>query len=312
MLPIKTELPEYFLDEEVRCGYTVTEKMKKVWAVELDLLSAFINICDKYNLTYFAYGGTLLGAVRHNGYIPWDDDIDIVMPRKDYDKFMEIAPNELQYPYFMSTPMTEYKFWRTHIQIRNSDTTAAGESEKSLNNNKGIFIDIFPLDSVPESLELREKHRKKLKRIAWLFDIDNASKAPSKKKWKAVIKRIIDKVLFKVSDNSYKKAFLEFNYVQSMFEKCQTKYLAHTSLIYREKGGLEKRTFDKEDFSQKLYVNFENIKIAIPVKYDDILRKVYGEDYMKIPQKIISSSHGKLFYDTDNGYKKYFTQEVKK
>lgn len=152
MLPIKLELPEHFLDEEVRYGYTVTEKMKKVWAVELDLLNEFQKVCNQYNLKYYAIAGTLLGAVRHQGFIPWDDDVDVVMFREDYDKLISIASSVFSAPYdFMASGKIEH-FFRGHAQLRNRMTTGILPSElkQKFSYNQGIWIDIFPLDGVPE------------------------------------------------------------------------------------------------------------------------------------------------------------------
>ena len=89
-LPIKLKLPEGFLEPEERCGYQVTTKLKKIWAVELDLLDQFQKVCAKHNIKYQVFAGTLLGAVRHKGFIPWDDDIDVCMPREDYDKILPL------------------------------------------------------------------------------------------------------------------------------------------------------------------------------------------------------------------------------
>ena len=83
---IKLSLPEGFLEEEVRCDYTVSKEMKKVWAVELDLLAEFQRVCKLHDIKYSVCGGTLLGAIRHKGFIPWDDDIDVMMMREEYEK----------------------------------------------------------------------------------------------------------------------------------------------------------------------------------------------------------------------------------
>ena len=83
------------LEEEVLCGFKVSSERKKVWQTELEMVKLFKNICEANNLKYFASGGTLIGAVRHNGFIPWDDDIDLMMPREDYEKFLDIAQNYL-------------------------------------------------------------------------------------------------------------------------------------------------------------------------------------------------------------------------
>ena len=79
------------LEDEVIDGYQVSSKMKEIWQVELDLLGKFINVCDKYNIKYFIISGSLIGAIRHNGFIPWDDDIDLGMMREDYIKLLKIA-----------------------------------------------------------------------------------------------------------------------------------------------------------------------------------------------------------------------------
>ena len=97
------DLRDDFYEEETLSGYPVSKKIKRIWAVQLDLLNEFITICEKNGLQYFVWAGTLLGAVRHNGFIPWDDDLDVAMPRKDYDRFLEIAPQVIKEPYQLQT-----------------------------------------------------------------------------------------------------------------------------------------------------------------------------------------------------------------
>ena len=87
---------ESFVQKEIRAGYSISAKMKRVWEKQIDLVKVLEKICEKYNLTFFAIYGTLLGAIRHEGYIPWDDDIDVVMPRRDFEKLKKIAVNELR------------------------------------------------------------------------------------------------------------------------------------------------------------------------------------------------------------------------
>ncbi|MDR2410347.1 MAG: LicD family protein, partial [Bacteroidales bacterium] len=141
---------EEYLKEEVRDNYFVSSDMKKVWYIELDILKEFIKVCNKYNLRYFADGGTLLGAIRHKGFIPWDDDIDIAMLREDYDKLVKIGPKEFKHPYFFQTPYTDKYYYQGHAKIRNSNTTGISRHEFNKKFNRGIFIDIFPLDNIPD------------------------------------------------------------------------------------------------------------------------------------------------------------------
>lgn len=101
---------ESFTQKETRAGYSISTKMKRVWETQIDLVKVLEKICKKYNLTFFAIYGTLLGAIRHEGYIPWDDDIDVVMPRKDFEKFKKMAVNELEYPYVLVPMRNEVDF----------------------------------------------------------------------------------------------------------------------------------------------------------------------------------------------------------
>ena len=150
MVDLKIDIPKGFLEEEVRCGYTVSRKMKEVWAVELDLLAEFDRVCKKYGIKYIASGGTMLGAVRHKGFIPWDDDIDVMMLRDDYEKLLSCANVEFQHPYYFLTTRPNCDWLRGYSKLCNSDTTAILKSQQHMGYqfNQGIFIDIFPLDNV--------------------------------------------------------------------------------------------------------------------------------------------------------------------
>ena len=113
MVPLKLQIaPSFFLEEE-RDGYVVSAGMKQIWAVELDLLAEFARVCAENGLKWFVHAGTMLGAVRHQGFIPWDDDIDVVMPREDYDRLCKLAPTAFSHPYFFQCEDTDRYFART-------------------------------------------------------------------------------------------------------------------------------------------------------------------------------------------------------
>ena len=101
------------IEPEVCCGHPITTKTKKVWRIELDLAEQLRRICEKNGITYYATGGTLLGAVRHQGFIPWDDDMDFVMPYPEFQKFCQVAASELEYPYAFDTNFTMARIRRS-------------------------------------------------------------------------------------------------------------------------------------------------------------------------------------------------------
>ena len=148
-LPIKLELPDGFLDPEIRCGYQVTGEHKRIWAVELDLLAELLRVCSKHNINVQVYAGTLLGAVRHGGFIPWDDDLDVCMTYDDYSHLCKIADKEFKFPYFFQNGITDNHYFFGFARLRNSLTTGAVKGFEAYNYNNGIFIDINILNTYP-------------------------------------------------------------------------------------------------------------------------------------------------------------------
>lgn len=164
---IKLDIPEKFFEGEERCGYYVSPEMKKVWAVQLDLLAEFSRVCEKHNLRWWMDCGTLLGAVRHKGFIPWDDDVDVIMMRNDYECLLKIADDEFNRPYSMRSIYNEERLL-SYLKLHNTDTTMLEQNAINMLKNgitpefaQGIFIDIFPLDSLPDDdREMRDLYRK--------------------------------------------------------------------------------------------------------------------------------------------------------
>ena len=300
MVELNIELPDGFLEEEVRSGYTVSKQMKEVWAVELDILVEFQRICEKYNLRYFASAGTLLGAVRHQGFIPWDDDIDVEMFREDYIRLCEVAPKEVKYPYIFQNEYTESGSLRGFSRIRNVNTTAMFEREKRpcYTYNRGIFIDIFPLDSILDN----EQEQKKKKRIAdkycraYLSAIDiYYNRGKNKDSIKGKLKSIFRPILYfpcKWSKTwlhrKYEKACAKNNDIQT--EKVAVYCLNNKSTIHY-----------REDFKESLLWNFEFLKIPIPYKYDHYLTCAFGDWHQFVKGGSLHGD-GELIFDTNKPF----------
>lgn len=131
---------------------------KDLQRVEMEMLIVFIEICQKYHLKYFLIGGSCLGAIRHHGFIPWDDDIDIGMPRRDYEIFCEIASKELGDSYFLQNFDTEPNCGLVFGKIRKNGTILSETYSHHIDMNQGIWIDIFPYDYVYENSVFRKIH----------------------------------------------------------------------------------------------------------------------------------------------------------
>ena len=164
---IKLNIPPGFLEPEVRDDYYIGAEIKKMWAVQLDLIMELDRVCQKHGIRYSAYAGTLLGVIRHKGYIPWDDDIDFMMTRSEYNRLCEVAKDEFKAPYFWQTEYTDRGSLRGHAQLRNSETTCLLDTEYPYKRkyNQGIFIDIFPFDGVPDDSDEYQKLKEDAERL---------------------------------------------------------------------------------------------------------------------------------------------------
>ena len=284
---------DFNLNEEIRNNYKISKKMKKIWKIELDMLVELMRVCEKHSLKLYADSGTLLGAIRHKGFIPWDDDIDVVMLREDYNKLINLPQTEFNKPYFLQTAYSDIEYYRSHAQLRNSNTAAILPHEgKNVKFNQGIFIDIFPLDELSRFKFIQKRKVQKLnKKIKQMQIIIN--KNESKNKIKYCIKELIKK--------RYKNSHLK---IYKKFEKISSKNLFHSDYIdavsfLRE---YDKYSFMKKEwYKETIYVPFENIMIPIPKEYDNVLKAMYGKDYM-IP-KNIPTEHGEVLFDPDYSYK---------
>ena len=147
------KMPEGYLSPEIRDGEALDMKKKKLFKVSIDILEEIKRICERHNLRYFAAYGTLLGAVRHKGFIPWDDDMDLWMPRSDLIRFKQVAQQELSPHYFMQATETEPEMPLDIVKIRDNRTTATVQWQLDAKQhiNMGIWVSIFPLDGCPDS-----------------------------------------------------------------------------------------------------------------------------------------------------------------
>ena len=307
-------------EDEVRSGFLVKSDIKRLWNSMIGLLLEVQRICEKYNLRYFADGGTLLGAIRHGGFIPWDADIDILMFRDDYEKFKAVAKKEVHYPYYLDVwyenieagNFYEYLFPNLPFMKFRDKRTTTIEDDRLLYHCAAI--DILPLDSFPPfDDETRDK------KFRMLYELTFA--ACWKKKLEKFIENsseqdfLLDRDFLKDFSNLPLKdrgMFLEKELADFYF---QSKYVFVMYMIDKKYS----KPFERAWFDEISYLPFENISVPIPKHFEKILSIYYGDDWnnpkiygaysqifsVDIPFKIYQSEKnyyvGKNFDELRNG-----------
>ena len=270
---------------------------RKIQLLVLMLLLELDRICKKYNLTYYIAGGSILGAVRHKGFIPWDDDIDITMPRPDYDKFIKIAQKELPEEYYLDKDCVP--FCHNRIEIRGTDFTTFWR--------KGaVFLDILALEGSPDDEKKRLEHERKCKfwrscmlekaRPFPLFDFSSGKK----------IKRYICCSILRFVPRWFIKRNWEY-WAKKYSTEETTSWVCLPASIYT----YEQERFPKEYWGEPVYLEFEGMMLPTMAHWEDYLICHFG-DYMKLPPVTTRKSHHFIYSYSLGKYDDMTTEEIEK
>lgn len=285
-------------EAEVVAEYMISDKMKKVWKVELAMLDEVEKICRKHKLTYFLVHGSLLGALRHKGFIPWDDDLDIAMPRKDYDRFLQVAEEELREPLSLHTPATEEDmFWGGLSRMRNGATTGIEARFLESKGNLGIWIDILPLDVCPMDEDKFERKQKKIRHCHRLISAKLYGKEYKRYgdmkafQWKGY--RMLAKLY------SHKKLCEMLDGAMRLYEEEPSDDVAFFSGYYGH------RRLSARDFAETKLLDFEHRKEPVPAGYENYLFMTLGKDYLRYPPEEERKPKHQGVFDPEKPYQEY-------
>ncbi len=261
--------------------------LRKLQMVELAMLKEVVRICEKYNLTYYLSAGTFLGAVRHKGFIPWDDDADVRMPRPDYEKLLEILPQELSSPYIIKHFLYDSSVHRYYLRI-NDPRVKLKRTHSKTGEISNAWLDIFPLDGMPKNKlhnklrQFRLLYRRMWMQISVFDEIVTLNKKRSR----------LENMIIAVVRHTPIQHFVKYDKMWKKLDKAMKACKAETAEYYVNFMGMYKF---KDMIPKSIYGNgakyrFEDGEFNGPEDYDAFLKKLYG-DYMKLPPVETRNKH---------------------
>ena len=266
----------------------IDNELKKLQKLNLTILDEVSRICRKHNIPYSIVYGTMLGAIRHKGVIPWDDDIDIGMTRVNYEKFISICEKELEKSkFYLQTEDTDENYVSYFAKVQLVGTRVIQEDSHNVDMNKGIFIDIFPFDNICENKILQ-----KLRYRRYWF-------------WRALLRircgygkeKNETSRLYKVS--KLMSGLLRISFMKKMKHKETIRYNNKKTRLVCTMGTsskIDKKTIPANWFENLQSYPFEDKVYTGFVNYDEYLRKIYG-DYMVLPPVENRNHHGRIEVD---------------
>lgn len=269
------------------------QELRKLQMTELDMLKDFVKVCDKYELNYCLSGGSALGAIRHGGFIPWDDDVDVNMPRKDYNKLRKIYRNKYADKYTVCAPEITKGHGMTLVQIKKNGTLYRSFNEIA-KTDAGIGIDIFVVENTPNNTILRKIHGGLCLVFGYMVTCrKNYNDYPVIKEYigdnKALLKAVKKKVrigklisfmpLDKVTMMAYK--------VYSLCKNDDSNYVTIPSGRKHYFGEMSNR----EGLCNTKKMKFEDLEVNIPFGIEEYMNRLYGSNYMELPPEEKREKH---------------------
>lgn len=280
--------------------------MTELQAKIFEIFKEFVRVCEEHHLTYFVVGGTAIGTVRHKGFIPWDDDVDVAMPREDYEKFLALDNPFSDKKYFLQTFKTDPHYPWNFAKIRDSSTTYIEGSFRNVDMNHGVWLDIFPLDGISKT----PKDPKKLvHHLGWAWHHNYMMRMYAKRKrirkqtWlKDLWFNIYAYLFFWTNVGHWRNKYQERRCLRHKTSECEQWICYYSN--FRSRG----ITLRKWWLGPEVYGEFEGMKVRLPADYHTYLTYVFG-DYMKLPpENKRCSEHKTKHISVTQGYKEYMKE----
>lgn len=251
--------------------------------LQIELLKTIHEICEKYGLTYYMMFGSLIGAVRHHGFIPWDDDIDICMPRKDYAKFFELLNQEQAHGMRAVCCENEDKYYLPFGKVINTLTIL--KENVSCSYELGIYVDVFPLDLLSSDKKLNQRLKRRILVLRRLLAIKLNPGSDKRKGLRKILHYVLNHTVTQINMNKISTRINTLSQMAEIDDATMCGILSNT-----DERGIQ-REYKCDWFSGKQLMEFEGLNIWVPSGYVEILRYIYGDYVILPPEETRRSAH---------------------
>lgn len=270
--------------------------MTDLQKTELEILRSFISVCERLGLTYYLVCGSALGAVKYKGFIPWDDDVDVALPREDFTVFLKKAPALMPDHYFIQTYSSDPHYPGIICKIRDSETTFIEKSVKDLKINHGVYIDVFPLDGYPNNKS--DARRFERKKFILKLKLSSANTLTSDQKPLTRLFFRLEKLLG--FDKRTAKYSAKLDALAASFPASESEIWCNHG---NWQGSLEYAP--RSQYGKGAFEEFEGMRVRVPERYDEYLTQKYGDWRADLPDEEKKGHHFCTVCDTDRPYTDY-------